>query len=135
MSMKPTVSRRSGAHVENSPPPEKLNFNPQLLARILFFLKTTKPKAVPLSSKRGTPPFKICSVSKLIAPCEASGDWRLMTGVYISHFAFRISHSICHLPFAIYKTGHFISAIVTPFSPSPNVPNRNVLILGSDFKY
>ena len=45
--MKPTVSRRSGAHVENSPPPEKLNFNPQLLARILLFLKNNKTKGGP----------------------------------------------------------------------------------------
>ena len=45
--MKPTVSRRSGSHVENSPPPEKLNFNPQLLARILLFLKNNKTKGGP----------------------------------------------------------------------------------------
>ena len=40
-----------------------------------------------------------------------------------------------YFPLAIYQASHFISAIVTPFSPSPNVPNRKVLILGSDFKY
>ena len=79
-----------------------------------FFLKTTKPKAVPLSSKRGTPPFKIYYIGKLFAPCkalwlppqfrnlllsifnllfcEASGIWELASGIYISHFSLRISH-------------------------------------------
>ena len=82
--MKPTVSRRSRAHVENSPPPEKLNSNKKSLARNIFILKTTKRKAVPLSSKRGTPPFKICSISKLIAPYEASGIWRLVTTIAVA---------------------------------------------------
>ena len=71
MSMKPTVSRRSRAHVENSPPPEKLYFNKKSLARNIFILKTTKRKAVPLSSKRGTPPFKIYYIGKLFAPRKA----------------------------------------------------------------
>ena len=52
-----TIQRRSRAHVENSPPPEKLNSNKKSLARNIFILKTTKRKAVPLSSKRGTPPL------------------------------------------------------------------------------
>ena len=81
VSMKPTVSRRSRAHVENSPPPEKLNSNKKSLARNIFILKTTKRKAVPLSSKRGTPPFKICSISRFTAPREASDYRRLKFAV------------------------------------------------------
>ena len=42
-----TIQRRSRAHVENSPPPEKLNSNKKSLARNIFILKTTKRKAVP----------------------------------------------------------------------------------------
>ena len=120
MSMKPTVSRRSRTHVENSPPPEKLNSNKKSLARNIFILKTTKRKAVPAllrypklfaryslrtiltatpthtpcfrhrrrscslpSSKRGTPPFKICYISKSFAPCEATGIWELASGIFI----------------------------------------------------
>ena len=53
------------------------------------------------SSKRGTPPLKIYSIGRVIAPHEASGIWELASGIFISHFAFRISHLICHLPFPI----------------------------------
>ena len=81
VSMKPAVSRRSRAHVENSPPPEKLNSNKNSLARNIFILKTTKRKAVPLSSKRGIPPFKICSISRFTAPREASDYRRLKFAV------------------------------------------------------
>ena len=42
-----TIQRRSRAHVENSPPPEKLNFNKKSLARILLFLKNNKTKGGP----------------------------------------------------------------------------------------
>ena len=117
MSMKPTVSRRSRAHVENSPPPEKLNSNKKSLARNIFILKTTKRKAVPLSSKRGTPPFKIYYIGRVIAPREAYiiASQTLNYSI-IQYSLFIIHHSlanvvritigtkcplICHLPFAI----------------------------------
>ena len=124
MSMKPSASRRSRAHVENSPPPEKLNFNKKSLARNIFILKTTKRKAVPAllrypklfaryslrtiltatpthtpcfrhrrrscslpSSKRGTPPLKIYSIGKFLAPCEV---YQQLTAGYV------ISHLICN---------------------------------------
>ena len=127
--MKPTVSRRSRAHVENSPPPEKLNSNKKSLARNIFILKTTKRKAVPAllrypklfaryslrtiltatpthtpcfrhrrrscslpSSKRGTPPFKIYSIGRVIAPREAYiiASQPLNLPLAISNFPFPI---------------------------------------------
>ncbi len=72
------------------------------------------------SSKRGTPPFKICSISKLFTSCEAlqlptqfrnlplaisnlpfcsslaSGNWHLATSFRTSHSAFRTQIDICH---------------------------------------
>ena len=133
-----TIQRRSRTHVENSPPPEKLNSNKKSLARNIFILKTTKRKAVPAllrypklfaryslrtiltatpthtpcfrhrrrscslpSSKRGTPPFKICYISKSFAPREATGFWELESGIYTLHFAFIIASQTLNLPLAI----------------------------------
>ena len=42
-----TIQRRSRAHVENSPPPEKLNSNKKSLARNIFILKINKEKGGP----------------------------------------------------------------------------------------
>ena len=106
-----TIQRRSRAHVENSPPPEKLNSNKKSLARNIFILKTTKRKAVPLSSKRGTPPFKICYISKSFAPCEATGIWELASGIFTIGNAVP-KFATCHFQFAILlASGIFIIAV------------------------
>ncbi len=117
-----TIQRRSRAHVENSPPPEKLYFNKKSLARNIFILKTTKRKAVPLSSKRGTPPLQLFLISKFIRSlaklynrqrsseichlpfpiCHSARPWHPASTFRTSHSALRTSFAISHLQFATF---------------------------------